>query len=187
MIGTNFFRIGLKQNFIYSLGYATLLAGIIYYTPYFLYRRSQEVSKKSIPAFRLIDQKGNYYQNEFLKNKLVVMDFWQIGCKPYMEKFTTYKKLNQKSEGKFLIIAVDNGKNDSYEHFKRFLAKNKDLDTSILFLYDEKGSFKDKLHVSSFPHEFVLNRKGEIIQEEIGYSKDFETIFIDYKHSLIEQ
>lgn len=120
--------------------------------------------------FIVTDLKGNNIKLSELRGKVVVLNFWFIKCKPCIEEMpllNELKKLYDSNDVEFLAITFD--KKGMVENF---LKKN-------TFNYDIAPNSMDaiKIHgVNSFPTNMVINKKGEIVLKEIGYSTNIKEV-----------
>jgi thiol-disulfide isomerase/thioredoxin len=54
---------------------------------------SGEITEQKAPAFSFTDQDGNEINNSSSQNKIVLMDFWFIGCPPCWVKFPELQRI----------------------------------------------------------------------------------------------
>ena len=67
------------------------------------------MTQEKVPPFELFNKEGTLVSNESLKGKLVVLDFWYIGCRPCWVKFPELEKLYTRYQGndRVAIFAVN--------------------------------------------------------------------------------
>ena len=118
--------------------------------------------KPAIP-FSVKDIKGNEYSLNSLKGKVVVMNFWFIGCKPCLQEIPELNELVEKYHGKevvFLGFALD--KKSRLETF----LKKKPFNYNII-----PGSKLDSSYeVYGYPTHVVINQNSEIVWRTTGLS-----------------
>ncbi len=129
-------------------------------------------------SFSYIDKNGLSYTNETFKNKVVLVEYWFIGCAPCYLKMLELKKLAEhyKNNKNFVLLTVDAGEIDSYEKFR----KEADLlSPGMINTYDSASRTGIILDVTGYPTEFLIDRKGIIRNEFVGYGKDLRLIYLD--------
>jgi cytochrome c biogenesis protein CcmG, thiol:disulfide interchange protein DsbE len=105
--------------------------------------------------------------------KPIIIDFWATWCKPCIEELNAIHDLYpdwQKETGvKVITISIDdartmtrvapfvNGKGWNYESY-----------------VDPNGDFKRAMNVNMPPHTFVLNGKGEVVWQHVGFAEGNE-------------
>ena len=118
--------------------------------------------KPAIP-FSVKDIKGNEYSLNSLKGKVIVMNFWFIGCKPCLQEIPELNELVEKYHGKevvFLGFAID--KKSRLETF----LKKKPFNYNII-----PGSKIDSSYeVYGYPTHVVINQNSEIVWRTSGLS-----------------
>ena len=118
--------------------------------------------KPAIP-FSVKDIKGNKYSLNSLKGKVIVMNFWFIGCKPCQQEIPELNELVEKYHRKevvFLGFALD--KKSRLETF----LKKKPFNYNII-----PGSKLDSSYeVYGYPTHVVINQNSEIVWRTSGLS-----------------
>ena len=108
--------------------------------------------------------------------RYTLIDFWFSHCAPCIRQFPLYKKLynNYKTEG-FKIIGISVDIKADIGAWRKAI-KERNLNWAQYL--DEDGQLSKKLDINSFPTNFLLNEKGEIIQKNISPDEleDFLTI-----------
>lgn len=118
---------------------------------------------KPATPFSVKDIKGNEYSLNSLKGKVIVMNFWFIGCKPCQQEIPELNELVEKYHGKdvvFLGFALD--KKSRLENF----LKKKPFHYNII-----PGSKLDSSYeVYGYPTHVVINQNSEIVWRTSGLS-----------------
>jgi thiol-disulfide isomerase/thioredoxin len=131
--------------------------------------------RKELPAVDLKTIFGEKVNtSEFSNNgKPIIIDFWATWCKPCIEELNAIHEVYadwQKETGvKLIAISVDdsrtaprvapfvNGKGWNYESY-----------------LDINSEFKRAMNVNMPPHTFILNGKGEVIWQHVGFAEGNE-------------
>ncbi len=157
--------------------------------PSFLFNRRQSEEKANngkyfnsiMPATgRLLTADGNAFNLASLKGKVVLFDFWFIGCAPCRQKEPSLAALAQKyTPDKVKIICINTGLSDGFRRYKNY-----QLDKNILSLYDSAGLFTQALGISGLPQEYIVNKDGRIVSTSSGF--DANSAFY-YKKTTIDK
>ena len=131
---------------------------------------SKERVNKPAPDFALKSLDGSVVKLSSLRGKIVVIDFWATWCGPCIQSFPYLQKVYEKhkNDADIVILAVNTWESkagkDLEVHVKDFMAKNT---YSFPVLFDE-GSV-DKYGVEGIPTKFIVDQKGMIQFEDIGF------------------
>jgi thiol-disulfide isomerase/thioredoxin len=130
----------------------------------------------------LLDIYGNRIPPSFFNDKVIVLDYWFIGCAPCYSKIKELWKVQEyfKSDSSIQIFAVNNGNDDSFSSFVQECERRKFDDFS---LYDKGGYFSKKYSVQAFPFEIII-KNGTIVSTSIGFNEDMKLL---YTKKLIDQ
>ena len=110
---------------------------------------------KPFPAFSFTSLEGRKYESASLRGKVVVFNFWFIGCGPCKAEMPELNRLVKEYEGRgivFLALTFDDA-----ENLRAFL---KQTPFSYEIIPDSQGLI-DQLSLSAFPAHYVLNQRGE--------------------------
>ncbi len=120
---------------------------------------------EQVPAFDVETIDGERISNKDLEGKIVLLNFWATWCGPCIREFPELDKFASKQdESLFQVVAFARG--EDKEKIEKFRKNNdyaftfvSDLDKSVYLNFAEK----------SIPRNVVLNSKGEIIFQLMGY------------------
>jgi len=137
----------------------------------------KEMLHKPAPAFTATDLNGKEYKLSELKGKVVVLNFWFIGCKPCVMKMPHLNDLVKRYKDEdvvFLAFSLDDESS-----LRKFLTK-KTFDYNII--PDAANVAQQTYKINSFPTSLVIDKNGIVQDYLIGYSTDVEqqlAAFID--------
>lgn len=123
----------------------------------------------NFPRLQLKTKKQNKIIVDFKENNkatYILVDFWFSNCAPCLREFTMYKLLykDYKVAG-FEIVGISVDKKNDFKKWEKVMKENGLNWTNY---WDEDGVLSKKLSINSFPTNFLLNRKGEIIKKNIS-------------------
>ncbi|MEO1652522.1 MAG: TlpA disulfide reductase family protein [Bacteroidota bacterium] len=116
------------------------------------------------PAFKAKDLNGKEWSLSALKGKVVVLNFWFIGCLPCREEIPGLNEMVAKYDPKkviFLAFALDDT-----PHLQDFLAKES-FDYQV---FPESDKVGQAYAVRSYPTHVIIDKEGKIRSTLIGGS-----------------
>lgn len=114
--------------------------------------------------FTLPDVEGKQIKLSDYRGKTVLLSFWASWCLPCEHELPTIEKIYEQHKDKdVVILAVDD---ESEATIKKFLNDNHYGFTALI---DHKRTLFRELQVGFIPTVFVINRKGIIVREIIGW------------------
>jgi peroxiredoxin len=130
-----------------------------------------EFSGRRAPGFSLPDSKGVQHDPQDYRGKVVIVDFMQTTC-PHCQKLSDIlEKAKSKYEGKVVVLSVVTVP-DTFPNVQKYIADHK-MTSPILF--DSGQVMASYLRITpqnpsvSFPHVFLIDRKG-MIKNDFGYN-----------------
>ncbi len=138
-----------------------------------------------IPEFSITDASGSIISNESVSGKLVLLNFWFLGCPPCIEEMPSLSKINEMFKGeKFEIISICR---DSWADLDEFLR-----DHPIPYRVAANGTeLIDKVFnwPYGYPSNILIDEKGKIINVyrtliESNKKSDYEKFVGDVRKRL---
>ncbi len=118
-------------------------------------KETSKSSTKPFPAFSVTSLDGRKYESAALRGKVIVINFWYIGCGPCKAEMPELNRLVKDYAGKevvFLALTFDDA-----ENLRAFL---KQTPFTYEIIPDSQG-LVDQLSLTAFPAHYVLNQRGE--------------------------
>lgn len=123
---------------------------------------SGSVNEQKVIPFKLFDKEGNVINNQTLKGKVVLFDFWFISCKPCWVKFPDLQRVYEhyESNPEVAIYAVNRptSRDKPGELFSRI--DEKEYTFPVLAGTQE---IMDAFDIYVYPTVVLLNKEGEVI------------------------
>jgi peroxiredoxin len=123
------------------------------------------------PVFEIRDINNKSIDLQQLLGKVIVLNFWFIGCGPCRKEMPKLKILTEtygnSNEIVFLSIAQD-----SDEALRKFIKTN---DFGFIVAQTNR-EVNEKYAIHSFPTNIVINKKGTIIYEKSGYGGSIHSL-----------
>ena len=105
--------------------------------------------------------------------KPVIISFFATWCKPCMRELKAvaelYPEWREETGVQMYIVSVDQAQDS---HKVKPLVEGNSWEYHALL--DPNGNFKRAMNVQSIPHMFILNSKGEIVYNHVGYTEGDE-------------
>lgn len=128
-----------------------------------------------LPDVTLRDIDGNSVSIASLSNtgKPVIISFFATWCKPCMRELAAmnevYADWQEETGVEMYIVSVDQAQDS---HKVKPLVNGNGWEYHVLL--DPNGTFKRAMNVQSIPHLFVIDSKGKIVYNHVGYSEGDE-------------
>jgi peroxiredoxin len=119
--------------------------------------------------FEISDLNGNMFKLAELRGKVVVLNFWFIGCKPCVLEMPDLNGLKAKYNTADIVFAGITF--DNINQVKTFLKKTP---FNYTILTNAKEICK-KWGVSAFPTNIIIDKQGIVRFEKIGLSKNIQS------------
>ncbi len=125
----------------------------------------------SLPSVQLKDLDGNIVDTGILSNngKPIMLCFWATWCSPCKKEMNTYSELYQdwKDETGVEIYAVSIDDQRTVNSVKPYVNS---VSWEYKILLDVNKTFSQAMGVNSPPHTFLLDGRGNIVWQHVGYS-----------------
>lgn len=119
------------------------------------------------PRIILPNQNGELIDNESLKGKFVLLEFWASWCGPCRQSNPELIKVYNSFKHKdFEIFGISEDKN--IEKWKTAIKEDK---LEWIQVIDSLNNIGDEYHLTTIPFNLLLNREGKIIARDIKPSK----------------
>ena len=133
---------------------------------------------KPLPGFDFVDLKGREYNPETCKGKVVVLNFWFIGCTACQEEMPALNRIvaNYKDSSDVLFVSLAPDNPDS---LKKFLEKN----PFAYAIIPRKNKYViDTLNIRMFPTHMIIDRKGLVAK----VPEDYKQMEIELRKELLK-
>jgi len=145
------------------------------------YRDMRKVEKgQPVVSFSLPDVKGRTVSLASFKGKYVLLDFWYHNCgfcrrmAPALKRI--YADLQQKG---FEIVSISIDGLDAEKDWRKAIEEDGATWTQ---LWDYNKTLPDQFGVVGYPHMFLLDREGKLLEQIIGLTEEatFRKILSNY-------
>jgi peroxiredoxin len=132
---------------------------------------------KPLPGFNFMDLKGRVYNPQTCKGKVVVLNFWFIGCTSCVEEMPALNKIVASYKDRdVLFVSITPNNPDS---LKNFLEKHPFAYSVIPY---KKKYVIDTLNIKMFPTQMIVDRNGLIAK----VPEDFKQMEIELQKELLK-
>ncbi len=126
---------------------------------------------KTLPSVdvKTLDGQSVSVQSLVKPGQITIIDFWATWCKPCVLELETIKDLYPEWKQKYGVelVAVSMDDSKTIARVKPFVT-NKHWEYTIVT--DPTKAFAQAMNVSNPPLTIVVNQKGEIVSEHLGYT-----------------
>lgn len=118
------------------------------------------------PNFSVTDLEGRRYTLDNLKGKVVVLNFWFIGCHPCVAEMPSLNELKASYENNSNVVFLAMGRDD-LQKVKDFLMNVQKFDYTII---PNAIRVAESYQIYAYPTHLVLDKNSKIILREAGGS-----------------
>ncbi len=143
-------------------------------------------SKSTLPTITINTLEGKTIKASEFSNdgKPFVICFWATWCKPCLMELNTmaelYEEWQTETGIKIYAVSIDDARTCPKV---KPLVSGSDWDYEVML--DQNSELKRALGVNNPPHTFIVNEKGEIVWQHVGYAPgDEENLIEVYKKIL---
>ena len=136
-----------------------------------------------VPEFVVEMFDGQKINIKDLKGKIVLINFWATWCPPCQEELKrVQKEIIDRFKGKdFVFLAIS--REESKEQVKKFRERN---GYTFPMGLDPERRIYSKFATASIPRNFIIDKKGKIVEIEIGYTKEAFSKMIEKLERLLK-
>ena len=145
-------------------------------------------AQQTLPSVDLKTLDGKSINTKELSNegKPFAVCFWATWCKPCLMELSTFAELyeewQEETGMKIYAVSIDDSRTQSKV---QPLVNTSEWEYEILL--DVNSEFKRAMGVNNPPHTFVVNGKGEIVWQHVGYAPGDEEGLIEAIRKVIAE
>jgi thiol-disulfide isomerase/thioredoxin len=116
----------------------------------------------------IVDLKGNPVSSDFLKNKIVILDFWATWCVPCMHEMPYLQKIydKYKNDTNVVFMIINSGAKNKLIDAQRWWGNKK---FSFPVYYNHDRDIGEKLEFNLIPATFIIDAKNNIRFKTVGF------------------
>ena len=136
-----------------------------------------------VPEFVVEMFDGQKINIKDLKGKIVLINFWATWCPPCQEELKRVQKdIIDRFKGKdFVFLAIS--REESKEQVKKFRERN---GYTFPMGLDPERKIYSKFATATIPRNFIIDKKGKIVEIEVGYTKEAFAKMIEKLERLLK-
>jgi len=134
-------------------------------------KQLQSLRDKALPSFTLNSFKSGSVSTDQFKDKVVLLDFWEVWCGPCIASMPKVQSLYEKYKDKGFEVYGMMSEKEQLETARLLIEKRK---ISFPMLVGNKDVLKD-FGVNAVPTYVLVNRKGKVSFISEGFSDELET------------
>ena len=136
-----------------------------------------------VPEFVVEMFDGQKINIKDLKGKIVLINFWATWCPPCQEELKrVQKEIIDRFKGKdFVFLAIS--REESKEQVKKFQERN---GYTFPMGLDPERKIYSKFATATIPRNFIIDKKGKIVEIEVGYTKEAFAKMIEKLERLLK-
>lgn len=122
--------------------------------------RATRMQGKELPSFNYVDLKGNVFNAETAKGKIVVINCWYIACGACVAEMPELNLLVDAYKDRSDVLFISLAQNNVAE-IKQFLKKHP---FKYAIVPDKEGYLNNELNIEGYPTQIVVDRQGKIVK-----------------------
>ena len=136
-----------------------------------------------VPEFVVEMFDGQKINIKDLKGKIVLINFWATWCPPCQEELKrVQKEIIDRFKGKdFVFLAIS--REETREQVKKFRERN---GYTFPMGLDPERKIYSKFATATIPRNFIIDKKGKIVEIEVGYTKEAFAKIIEKLERLLK-
>lgn len=140
----------------------------------------------NLPSVDVKNITGDPFNTKDISNdgKPIIMTFWATWCKPCMKEHDAisevYDEWIEETGVKLYAVSIDNARSS-----KRVMPTVNGKGWEFDVLLDPNGDLKRAMNVNIPPHTFIINGKGEVVWQHVGYLEGDEAEYIEIVEKLV--
>ncbi len=160
----------------------TILAILSFFLLYFLVPEEKKDSISTLEGVTLTSVNGQQFRlaGQFT-TKPILFVFWSTTCGSCIEEIPFIMKLQETFKDKITIIGIH--PNFPLKKIQKFIKKYKPSITYTLAI-DSQDSLTKSYNVSILPRTLLVDNKGKVLYDHLGYSPDNEKEVTDAISSI---
>ena len=113
---------------------------------------------------RAVDLSGQRWDEQSLKGKVVLIDFWASWCGPCLEEFPSLKEIYRKYHPRGLEIIGVSLDTEGRRELERWLRRLRLPWPQVATFRGYSDDLALRFGVTSLPASFLINRRGELVE-----------------------
>ena len=137
----------------------------------------------NVPEFVVEMFDGQKIDIKDLKGKIVLINFWATWCPPCQEELKrVQKEIVDRFKGKdFVFLAIS--REETRQQVKKFRERN---GYTFPMGLDPERKIYSKFATATIPRNFIIDKKGKIVEIEVGYTKEAFAKIIEKLERLLK-
>lgn len=160
------------KNRIFWVIIITFFLGMVKPVPVSPENSINDLTGKNLPLFILKNLEGKRYNMRDHLGKVILINFFFVGCKPCEQELPVIEKISNGFNKKDFELVVINGLGQDTQLIKKFFkhigVKNINTVSDLL------GNQVERFKVDRYPTSFLVNRQGKIESVFGGFPEGFE-------------
>lgn len=148
---------------------------------------AQQSKKQKVPVVIIKTLEGRDFSTSQFDNKgkPIIISFWASWCRPCIKELTAiadlYDDWQEETGVKLIAISVDDSR--TINNVRPFVnARSWEYE----FYIDTNGDLQRAMGITSVPHTFILNGKGEIVHQHTSYTEGSEHAMFEEIKALVK-